>query len=80
MAASSSACSATLAESFISNRPRSAALTLLQTASWHCRAACTAASMSCALLRWISSNTCPSDGSITGIVRPDEEGVEALAM
>jgi hypothetical protein len=38
------------------------------------------ASMSCALLRWISSKTCPSDGSITGIVRPDEEGVEALAM
>jgi hypothetical protein len=36
--------------------------------------------MSCALLRWISSKTCPSDGSITGIVRPDEEGVEALAM
>jgi hypothetical protein len=46
----------------------------------HCRAACTAASMSCALLRWISSNTWPSDGSITGIVRPDEEGAEALAM
>jgi hypothetical protein len=46
----------------------------------HWRAACTAASMSCALLRWISSKTCPSDGSITGIVRPDEEGVEALAM
>jgi hypothetical protein len=24
--------------------------------------------------------TWPSDGSITGIVRPDEEGTEALAM
>ena len=44
------------------------------------RAARTAESMSAALLRWISSKGCPSEGSSTCSVRPEEDGTSALAM
>ena len=33
-----------------------------------------------AVPRWISSNGWPSDGSITGMVRPEADATEALAM
>ncbi len=61
-------------------RPRSAAVSLPQPVFTLARAAWTAASMSLASLRCSSSKTCPSDGSSTGMLRPEALAMDSLAM
>ncbi|VXC31921.1 conserved hypothetical protein [Burkholderia sp. 8Y] len=71
---------ATSIESRARMRPRSAALVAPQTPSYAARAALTARSMSALVPRASSANTCPSDGSTTGIVSPPDAAIHRLPM